>query len=673
MTRTFSTTNIVHNFGRIGIKGKLILFAVLLTLMAIATTLASALYLLTEYNNDIATEQVKESMQGLIATLEDYKHNALNFGSVMASHPGVIKAIKAKDADAVLQELGPLLKRANIDFATITDETGKVIVRTHEQKKGDSVVNQANVKNALSGTAFAAIEPGTAVKFSARAGTPVKDEQGRIVGVISAGYYLSNDTVVDRIKEHFGTDVTLFYGDTRVATTIVKDGQRALGTKLNEQIAAKVLQEGQQYIGTADIVGNQYITDYMPLLGPENKPMGALFVGKNTDILIAARNKFMMIIGGISIFVVFIVIIIAAIIANKITNPIRKLVIAMNWVASGDLTKSVDISAKDEIGTLINGYNEMTGQLKALITKVNFSAETLTTSSTKLMANGEQSAQASNQIASTITDMALGTEQQYASVAEASAIIGQIAKDIQQVAVNANTVAATTDKTANASKEGGKAIDKAISQMNNIQKTVTSSAAVVTKLGERSKAISSIVDTISGIAGQTNLLALNAAIEAARAGEQGRGFAVVAEEVRKLAEQSQEATKRIAALIHEIQSDTDKAVVAMNEGTREVDIGTEVVSSAGNSFKEIAELISQVSDQVNKISSAIQNMANGSKQIVASINKINEISKDAAGQTQSVSAATEEQSASMEEIATASRSLAKMAEELQNTISTFKI
>lgn len=138
--------------------------------------------------------------------------------------------------------------------------------------------------------------------------------------------------------------------------------------------------------------------------------------------------------------------------------------------------------------------------------------------------------------------------------------------------------------------------------MSQIDGTVTSSARVVAKLGERSKEIGQIVDTISGIAGQTNLLALNAAIEAARAGEQGRGFAEVADEVWKLAEQSQETAKKIETLIGDIQADTDTAVMAMNSGTLEVKTGAEVVNTAGAAFRGIAELINEVSSQVQGIS-----------------------------------------------------------------------
>jgi len=181
------------------------------------------------------------------------------------------------------------------------------------------------------------------------------------------------------------------------------------------------------------------------------------------------------------------------------------------------------------------------------------------------------------------------------------------------------------------------------------------------------------VDTISGLAGQTNLLALNAAIEAARAGEQGRGFAVVAEEVRKLAEQSQDAAKKIAELIGEIQEDTDKAVVAMTDGTREVKTGAEVVNAAGSAFKEIADLVTQVSSQVKEISAAIQQMASGSQQIVAAVKRIDGLSKKSASESQTVSAATEEQLASMEEIANSSEALAKLAQDLQAAVAKFHV
>ncbi len=226
---------------------------------------------------------------------------------------------------------------------------------------------------------------------------------------------------------------------------------------------------------------------------------------------------------------------------------------------------------------------------------------------------------------------------------------------------------------ADKAKDGGQAVAQAVDQMDQIEETVNTSARVVTMLGERSKEIGQIVDTISGIAGQTNLLALNAAIEAARAGEAGRGFAVVAEEVRKLAEQSQDAAKKIAELIGEIQGDTDKAVVAMDEGTREVKTGAEVVKTAGAAFREIAGLVTEVSVQVKDISTSMQQMATGSQQIVGSVRKIDELGVRSAGEAQGVSAAAEQQLASMEEIASSSQALAKLAQDLQAAVAGFRL
>ena len=148
---------------------------------------------------------------------------------------------------------------------------------------------------------------------------------------------------------------------------------------------------------------------------------------------------------------------------------------------------------------------------------------------------------------------------------------------------------------------------------------------------------------------------------------------VVAEEVRKLAEQSQDAAKKITTLISEIHGDTDKAVVAMSEGTREVKIGTEVVTTAGHAFREIVVLVTEVSNQVKGISAASQQMASGSQQIITSVKAIDSLSKNAAGEAQTVSAATEEQSASMDEIASSSQALSRLAMDLQETVGKFRV
>ena len=379
---------------------------------------------------------------------------------------------------------------------------------------------------------------------------------------------------------------------------------------------------------------------------------------------------------GILLTALTIMLAFSRLIIKAITVPLGEIVAHLTYFADKDFSNDVSqefLVRKDEFGKIAFASNKVTESMRMLIRQMEESAEQLSAASEELTASAQQSAQVTTQVATAISEVAAGSGKQLSAIDDTSAVVEQMSAGIQQVAANTNNVAGTSDKTAVAAQEGNQAIETAVKQMNTIEQTVSKSATVVEKLGERSKEIGQIVDTISGIAGQTNLLALNAAIEAARAGEQGKGFAVVAEEVRKLAEQSQEAAKQIADLIGEIQAETETAVSAMQDGTKEVRKGSEVVNTAGKDFAAIATLVKEVSKEVQDISAAIQQMASGSQQIVDSVKSIDNISKNTAEHAQTVSAAAEEQSASMEQIAASSQSLAKMAETLQSAISHFKI
>ena len=361
-------------------------------------------------------------------------------------------------------------------------------------------------------------------------------------------------------------------------------------------------------------------------------------------------------------------------ISRKISEPVVQVAEGVKQIAAGDLSiADLQVDSKDEIGQLAYSVNEMKQQLKELIRGIANSSSQVAAASEQLTAGAEQSAHVVTQVAESINEVAQGAEKQMRAVTETSSAVEHISSGMQQAAAGSAQAAEHSTQAARKAKEGDLAVGRAVTQMASIERTVNNSAQVVAKLGERSKEIGQIVSVISGIAGQTNLLALNAAIEAARAGEQGRGFAVVADEVRKLAEQSQEAAQRIAELIGEIQGDTDQAVVAMSEGTREVKVGSEVVTAAGQAFAEITDLVAHVSEQVQDISQVMQRMSQGSEKIVTSVHTVSNLSEAAMGEAQTVSAATEEQSASMEEIASSSRALANLAQDLQEAVNRFRL
>lgn len=361
-------------------------------------------------------------------------------------------------------------------------------------------------------------------------------------------------------------------------------------------------------------------------------------------------------------------------ISHLFAKPIAAIRDECLLLAQGDLReREAKVKSEDEIGQLAEGFRKMRKQLHDLVTKVHMQSAQLAASSEELTAASGQAAQAANQVATSISDVATGNTAQMKAAKETTEVVETLSGSIEEISGNANEVAEQSVQAAAKARNGEQQVVNAVNQMNQIEATVSRSAKVVTKLGERSKEIGQIVDTISGIAGQTNLLALNAAIEAARAGEQGRGFAVVADEVRKLAEQSQEAAKQIASLLGEIQGDTEQAVLAMNDGTREVQKGAGVVNEAGVAFKEIMNVVSRVSEQMKDISYSIQQMAGGSRKIVNSFETIDKLSQQTAGETQTVSAATEEQLASMEEIASSSQALSQLAQDLQNAVSQFRV
>ncbi len=384
-------------------------------------------------------------------------------------------------------------------------------------------------------------------------------------------------------------------------------------------------------------------------------------------------NEVQLLLVIVSFLVVLLVVVVSIYISRGIARSANLITKAAAEIAGGNFTVTdIVVTSTDEIGQLGHSFNRMKAHLRELIQKTAGSAAKVGVSSEQLTASANHSAQAANQVAAATTNVAQGAEQQLATVHETSAAVQQMMASVQRIAASAQSVAVRSTKATETAKTGGQAAEQAVKQMVQLEHTVNTTAQVIAKLGLQSQQIGQIVATISGIAGQTNLLALNAAIEAARAGEQGRGFAVVAEEVKKLAEQSQDAAKKVAALIGEIQGDTDKAVKAMATGTNEVKAGAEVVNSTGKAFQDLEVLVVEVSNQIKEISTAIQEMAGGSQQIVSSVNKINDLSRKATEATQTVSAATQEQSASIEEIAASSQDLAAMAQDLQAVVSKFR-
>ena len=357
----------------------------------------------------------------------------------------------------------------------------------------------------------------------------------------------------------------------------------------------------------------------------------------------------------------------------RFTKPIFHMEKSIIQVAQGDLSQRMKVIKNSDVAELGEAFNLMMDNFETIVLKISESSEQVASSSKELTIIAEQNVLVSTQIASSVEQVASGTENQSVAVNKTSLITEDISSSTEEVSASTNEVTNAMIRTIETTQAGQKALDRVVQQMNSINSGTDRVQSSIIELSTSSDKIGEIVGVITSIAEQTNLLALNAAIEAARAGEQGRGFAVVADEVRKLAEQSSEATKQISVLINQNQTDIVTAVSAMKDGSEDVKMGIEVVTEASKSFNEIANLIESVSTQMKQISATIQQIAIGTQQIVTSVREVDLISAQTAEQAQTVSAGVEEQTASMEQISSASRDLSTMAFELQSIIQKFKI
>lgn len=376
----------------------------------------------------------------------------------------------------------------------------------------------------------------------------------------------------------------------------------------------------------------------------------------------------------ISAIVLIIVSVVSALyFTNKIVGRIGRLTTGAKEIAAGNLTVQFeDQEADDEVGELQTSFRQMTGNLKEIITHVSDSSGQVAASAEELMASADETMLGTELISTSIQNVSDAADKQKEMSSSSAAFAQKVLEEAEEIANQANQATALSISTNEKIEKGSVYVENTVSQMNLIQSTVEETADSLTLLASRTTEIVNILKLVQDISDQTNLLALNAAIEAARAGEAGKGFAVVADEVKKLSEQTKQSVSDISRIAAEIENDTTTTVSSIQQVKDRVNAGITISHDTKATFDEILAIIGQVQDQVNDITavsdsiqSKMESMSEQSLQMAA-------VSETTADNAVSVASASEEQLASMSEVNTAAGSLAHLAEDLQGIVAKFR-
>lgn len=654
-------------FGKRSLKTKLILFFILFAVVPTIVGGAISIYMnVTSTKNAVIHSNTNTAAQ-IAKQIEIMLDDTKGMTEGLAASP------TARSLDgAVLRDMIISFQQKNPQFELIyvMDASGMQVART-----AGTLANRGDrpyFKEAMKGsTYFTDVYISSFTNApSVTVSVPIKNSSGTVIGVFAADIGLQTLwTIAENVK--VGKNGYVEVVDNNGVVVAYPDHEKVLKKESFAEIEyVKKVMTGQA--GEMDAVssrGDQTISAFTPVAKYKwgvivNEPLKDVYSG-------AISASYIMI--AILIISLILAAVTAFYVARSIVNPLQKVVHSVEQVAGGDLSQTLVAEGVLEVNQLVQGVNQMTVALRKIILHAASVAESVAASAEELTASATEVGKASEEVTGTIQDVAQSATTQVQLSDESSNIMVEMQAGIADAVQAACEVSAVSERSEQSAEDGLKQVNHAVGLMSSIQEDVGNAAQKINILGEKSRQIGQIVEVITNIAGQTNLLALNAAIEAARAGEQGRGFAVVADEVRKLAEQSQEAAKEIAEIIGAIQSETVQAVEAMDKGSKEVVEGVKVVSTSKVAFEEIYIDVKEMRKQIENILVIMDAQLTGSGQVGQSINGIADASRTNAASSQEVAAASEEQNASVHEIVTAVAGLATMASELQEVVHKFKV
>ena len=659
-------------------------------LLTSAITVAVGIHFMTrplEESISDSLDRVHRNMDAVnTATSQRYRC----IGLALAEDGALRRAVEANDRQAIQTLINDFGRQSQIDIIMVGNAAGEVLASKSDKQTGSDESASAAVKSALGGQETVGICRLAKVPHLLGAVLPIRQNGGKVIGTLALGVSLDEPQHIDWLKRINDLEVTFFEGDTRVMTSIVANGQRAVGTRLESpEILDAVLQRGQSATQENVILGEPYRSIYWPARDAGGQIIGMWFAGVPVATLDALRNE------GISVTclasggVLLVLLALSVLLGIRLARPVKHITAYTLAVAAGNTQAVLDVQGKDDMGQLADALRGMVSSLQRSTTEAEAKtreAEARGEEARKALAEAEEARkQAENarhegmlaaaariesvveSVSAAVSSLTVEIDNASQGASQASARLGETATAMEEmnstvleVARSAGNAADMSTEARSKADEGATVVAKSVQSIQSVQDQSGQLRQDMNTLAEQAQAISQIMSVISDIADQTNLLALNAAIEAARAGDAGRGFAVVADEVRKLAEKTMNSTTDVATAIHAIQNSADKSMKQVDIAVENISQATGFADQSGAALKEIFQLIETSSDQVRAIAAASEQQSAASEEINRSISEVNQRADELARAMRTAAAA-------VESLNTQTQNLSHIVEDLKNS------
>jgi methyl-accepting chemotaxis protein len=648
-------------------KTKLIVILLLLALLP-----GMVIGLVSIYKNITVTKAVAGENNRLIAQqIARELVTLLDVSKSLTETIALSPIVQAMDGTAITPLLVTVQKNNHhIEFLSVINESGMQIARNTGKLENRS--DRDYYKKAMQGKTYVSESriSGVTNAPAVTIAVPIKNTIGRVVGVLTADVSLRSISEIAQ-NLHIGKSGYIDVVDNEGTVVANPDQERVLQRQSLASVnyVQRVLQDESFSLEGISSNGKESIIATSPVPGYK----WGVIVQQDKEEVLDIAKEITITVGIIALFAVVVALIVALFVVHSISVPLDKLTLIAAAVTTGNLTKYVQITADKEMNELAASFNIMIDSLRRIIFKVITASQLMASSSQQLAASAEEVGQASQEVSAAMQNVAIHIDKQSSLTQQGRGVIDHMTVSIAETCKSVNQVSQIAITGEDLANNGVQRMQQAVNIMNQIQQDTDEVTCTINNLGNKSRQVGHIVNVITGIAQQTNLLALNAAIEAARAGEQGRGFSVVAEEVRKLAEQSAIAAGEIATIILDIQAEIERAMEAAQTSSSGVVTGVEIVEISGVAFGKIFSTIHEINEVLSTTIGALGQQEEDNKKVTGYLKEIAAAAAYNASTTQQVSASSEEQAASTSEISQSSTQLANLANELQQVVGQFSV